>query len=142
MAIFGPMLGVAAIAGPVVGGAIVQADVFGLGWRFALAVNVPIACLALLAAWRFVPADGKSACAGGIDWVGALLIASASGLPVLPLVQGQANGWRPWTWARLTAAGAGLLIFSPRQRSRLPARQAPIVTPWISAKTAFHPGII
>src|SRR3546814_19247219 len=43
MAIFGPMLGVAAIAGPVVGGAIVQADVFGLGWRFALAVNVPIA---------------------------------------------------------------------------------------------------
>src|SRR3546814_7686251 len=69
MAIFGPMLGVAAIAGPVVGGAIVQADVFGLGWRFALAVNVPIACLALLAAWRFVPADGKSACAGGIDWV-------------------------------------------------------------------------
>src|SRR3546814_7200620 len=85
MAIFGPMLGVAAIAGPVVGGAIVQADVFGLGWRFALAVNVPIACLALLAAWRFVPADGKSACAGGIDWVGALLIASASGLLVLPL---------------------------------------------------------
>src|SRR3546814_18587567 len=87
MAIFGPMLGVAAIAGPVVGGAIVQAAVFGLGWRFALAVTVPIACPALLAHWRFVPADGKSASAGGMDWVGALLISTASGLPVLTPVQ-------------------------------------------------------
>src|SRR3546814_18573407 len=77
-----------------------------------------------------------------MDWVGALLIASASGLLVLPLVQGQANGWRPWTWASLTAAGAGILLFSRQQRSRMRRGQAPLVEPGLFDPPAFTARII
>ena len=85
MAIFGPVLGIASVAGPVLGGAIVNADIFRLGWRFAFAVNVPIACGALAIAWRYLPRDRRTSEKQDFDLVGSLIVPAASGLLLLPL---------------------------------------------------------
>lgn len=141
LAIFGPLMGAAAIAGPVVGGGIVSADILGLGWRAALAVNAPIALAALLVAWKFVPRDRPDAYVGHVDLMGAVLIASASGLFVLPLIQGQEAGWPMWTWISLGMSTAGFAAFVLQQQRRVRRNLTPLVEPGLFAKPAFTAGV-
>src|SRR3954451_19735040 len=46
-AIFGPVMGLAAVAGPLLGGAIVDADLLNTGWRAIFLINVPVGLAAL-----------------------------------------------------------------------------------------------
>jgi MFS family permease len=50
LGILGGTIGVATIAGPLVGGLIIQANVLGLDWRPIFLINVPIGVLAITAA--------------------------------------------------------------------------------------------
>ena len=72
----------AAAAGPVVGGLLVQ-----FSWRWVFLVNIPVGLLALAATARFVP-DSRDPVRGPIpDLVGAVLAALAIGTLALALVQ-------------------------------------------------------
>lgn len=52
--LLGMTLGLAALAGQVLGGWMVHADLFGSGWRSIFLINVPIGLLAIVAA-RYIP---------------------------------------------------------------------------------------
>src|SRR6201999_1877645 len=56
---FGALGGLAASLGPVVGGLLIKANVFGWDWRPIFLINVPIGIFGLLAAVKYLP-DGKS----------------------------------------------------------------------------------
>ena len=49
MSLYGLALGLAAVGGQVIGGALVETDVAGLGWRSCFLINVPIGLAALAA---------------------------------------------------------------------------------------------
>jgi EmrB/QacA subfamily drug resistance transporter len=93
--------GLAAAAGPVVGGLLVAAS-----WRWVFLVNVPIGLAALVIGWRRLPhVPGHPVPAP--DALGALLITGGVGALVLGLVKGGSWGWAdPRTLATL---GAGAL---------------------------------
>ncbi|HEY3612243.1 MAG TPA: MFS transporter, partial [Gaiellales bacterium] len=40
--IFGPVIGGSAVLGPIIGGLLVDADLFGTGWRLVFLVNLPV----------------------------------------------------------------------------------------------------
>jgi MFS family permease len=96
LSIYGMALGLAAIGGQVIGGALVQADVAGLGWRACFLINVPIGIAALAAAPRVIP-ESRAAGAGRLDLGGAALLAGALVAILVPLVEGQSHGWPLWT---------------------------------------------
>lgn len=78
----------AAAAGPVVGGLLVQAS-----WRWVFLVNIPIGIIAIVAAARLIP-DSRDPDAGPVpDLAGAVLAALAVGALALGLVQGESWGW-------------------------------------------------
>lgn len=52
---FGPLLGIFAVGGPVLGGLIIDADLFGLGWRPMFLINIVIGGLGLLLAIKVLP---------------------------------------------------------------------------------------
>src|SRR3954462_13244117 len=54
-AAFGPVMGLAAIAGPILAGWLVTADLLGTGWRMIFLINLPVGLLGLLGALRFMP---------------------------------------------------------------------------------------
>nr|VUD31047.1 major facilitator family transporter [Raoultella sp. NCTC 9187] len=64
--LLGMILGLAAIAGQVLGGWMVHADLFGLGWRSIFLINVPVGVLAIITA-RWIP---ESCARTGPDWTG------------------------------------------------------------------------
>src|SRR5262249_38383349 len=54
-AAFGPVMGLAAIAGPILAGWLTQADLLGTGWRMIFLINVPLGLIGLVGALRFMP---------------------------------------------------------------------------------------
>ncbi|MGI3779768.1 MAG: MFS transporter [Janthinobacterium lividum] len=138
--VFGPVLGLGGIIGPVLGGGLIQADLFGLGWRLVFLVNVPIGIAAALVAWRILPhRHGDRAVS--VDVPGAALVALSSALLVLPLNGGQDDGWPWWTWTCLALSVAGFGLFVVQQRRAAAAGQVPLVTPSIFTRAAYRVGL-
>src|SRR3954469_15362650 len=79
--------GLAAAAGPVVGGLLVAAS-----WRWVFLVNVPIGLAALAVGWRRLPALPGQPVARP-DAIGAALITGGVATLVLGLVKGASWGW-------------------------------------------------
>src|SRR5205807_4462166 len=79
--------GIAAAAGPVVGGLLVAAS-----WRWVFLVNVPIGLVALAIGWRRLPrVPGHPV--PRPDALGALLVTGGVGALTLGLVKGGSWGW-------------------------------------------------
>ena len=102
---YATVMGVAAASGQLIGGLLIHLDIAGSGWRSIFLVNVPFGIAALVAAPRLLPDTRISS--RPPDVVESLLVAGTLTALVLPLVQGQGQGWPLWTW--LTLAGAAVL---------------------------------
>jgi len=103
LAWFGVTMGVGFVSGQILGGGLIQADIFGLGWRAIFLVNVPVGVLALVAAALVVPpAWGQRR--PRLDPLGALGVSASIALALVPLTLGRDQGWPPWTWVSLAAA--------------------------------------
>jgi EmrB/QacA subfamily drug resistance transporter len=104
--LLGMTLGLAAIAGQVLGGFLVEGNLFGLGWRIVFVVNVPIGIGAAIFS-RSIP-ESKAIDAVGVDWPGVGLATLGLLLLLIPLLEGPNSGWPHWTW--LSLAGAVLIV--------------------------------
>jgi MFS family permease len=114
---FGAVIGSATVAGQIVGGAIVSADIAGLSWRPAFLINVPIGLVGLVLARRVVP-ETRAERAVRLDVPGASLLALTVLLLLVPLSVGRDAGWPPWCWISLAAApaaGAGFVAVQSRK---------------------------
>src|SRR5437763_11002512 len=76
------MTSLAIIAGPLLGGWLVQA----VSWRAVVYINLPIAAVTLLIVWLKVPALPPTV-TGGIDWAGTALITLALGAATFALIE-------------------------------------------------------
>lgn len=94
LALFGLVGGLASIAGPVLGGLLIEADLFGLGWRLVFLINLPVGLFALISGWHFLP-DRRSARPAGFDAAGMALFGGAVLALLWPLTRAEAGwGWR------------------------------------------------
>lgn len=107
-------MGLAAVFGQLVGGLLIQADLFGLGWRACFLINVPIGAAALAVTWRTVP-ESRAAGAVRLDLGGAALVTLALAATLLPLIEGREQGWPAWTWVSFALAVALLLAYARRR---------------------------
>ncbi|MGH1412940.1 MAG: MFS transporter [Pelagimonas sp.] len=101
--LFGMVSGLGAVAGPLIGGLLVSADVFGLGWRPIFLINLPLGLVSLTGALVLLP-KVKASTHASIDWIGSALFASAIVALTYPLIEGRSLGWPVWAF--------GLMAFS------------------------------
>ncbi|HEU4946545.1 MAG TPA: MFS transporter [Kribbella sp.] len=128
MAMFGVAGGLAAALGQILGGVLVSADVFGLGWRAVFLVNVPVGLVALGAAVRLLP-ETRAAHRLRVDVTGAGLLALALVLLLLPLTEGRPLGWPAWTWASLAATIPAVAVLGLHQHRTERSGAAPLIPP-------------
>lgn len=107
---YGAVQGLASIAGPLLGGLLVGADLFGLGWRSIFWINVPICLVALIVGSRVLP-ESRAPRRSAFDLVGAGLAAAGTLLLLLPLIQSTSWGWAWHSYALLGAAAAVIAAF-------------------------------
>ncbi|REH23330.1 MULTISPECIES: MFS transporter [unclassified Streptomyces] len=105
---FGPAIGLGAVLGPIVAGFLVDADLFGTGWRSVFLINLPIGVAVIVGAVLLLP-EGKAPVRPKFDVVGMALVTSGLTLLIFPLVQGRERGWPAWAFV-LMLAGAAVLV--------------------------------
>lgn len=104
--LYGAVLSLANVLGPVMGGLLTEADLFGLSWRPIFLINVPVGLAVLLLGRRFIP-ESTARKADRPDLTGMALSALAVVLIVFPLTEGHLHHWPLWCFVLL---GAGLLV--------------------------------
>ena len=52
---FGPIMGLAAVLGPILAGFLIDADLFGTGWRMIFLINVPVGVVGAILAVKYLP---------------------------------------------------------------------------------------
>lgn len=116
---FGLSISLAAVTGPLIGGLLVTADIYGSGWRPIFLINVPIGIVAVAAGLRLIPPIAPHR---GLrnDVLGIILAAASVFLLIFPLVEGRSYGWPVWSFAMMAAAlpAAFLFVLWERMRAR------------------------
>src|ERR1700761_9302081 len=87
--VFGPVMGLAAVTGPLVGGGLVNLDVLGTGWRALFLGNVPLGLGARAAGRRFLPKTAPATPGLRLDAPSVTLAMVGGFALVYPLIQGR-----------------------------------------------------
>lgn len=140
LALVGVVGGLSAVAGPVVGGLLIQANIWDLGWRSVFLINGPVGLFAAIMAWRLLP-ENRSDTARGIDAGGTAFFGMAIASLMVPLVRGSDFGWEFWQFALLLASPL-LLRFGWRRTARREARDESVsFSPGLFADRQFRLGL-
>lgn len=117
---YSAVIAVGAVAGQIVGGLLVSADILGTGWRPVFLVNVPVGVLVAVLVPRLMPADGPRG-TRRLDLLGLSIAVPSVFLIVLPLVLGHEDGWPAWSFVCI-ALGLALAAVFVRVERRVAAR--------------------
>ncbi|GGS83572.1 MFS transporter [Planobispora rosea] len=134
LSLYAAVISGAAIAGQVLGGLLVSADLLGTAWRPVFLVNVPIGLGLLVAGRRLLPASEPGA-RRPLDLPGLVTLSAAVSLLVVPLVLGHEQHWPLWGWVTMAGSAvlAGVFVAVERRAAAplAPARvlRAPGVVP-------------
>jgi EmrB/QacA subfamily drug resistance transporter len=141
--IFGGVIGVASISGPLLGGLLIQADLHiggtALLWRPIFLVNLPIGIGAVIAASIYLR-ESRAPDAPRLDIPGMLLATAGLFLIAYPLVEGRDAGWPLWAYLMLAGGFAVLVIFGRYIRARAARGGSPLVEPKLFGDRAFVVG--
>ncbi|MEV4659259.1 MFS transporter [Micromonospora sp. NPDC049301] len=138
--VFGPAMGLASVAGPVLAGGLISADLWGTGWRMIFLINLPLGLFAVVAGARFLPA-GRESAARRLDLPGAVLAAVAALLLVYPVVQGRELDWPAWVFL-LIALALVLFVGFARYEAGVQRRGGdPLIVPTLFGNRAFTGGL-
>lgn len=134
--LFGTISSLGVVVGPIVGGALISADIAGLGWRLAFLINIPLGISALIGAVRLVP-ELKTDTKTTPDWIGTALFSCAALLLVLPLIEGRVLGWPWWSFAALAASVPTAFAFIAFQRIRDKCGYSTLMPPGLLADRIY-----
>ncbi|WP_185036595.1 MDR family MFS transporter [Streptomyces candidus] len=122
--IFGAVFAVGTVAGPLVGGVLV--DTPWLGWRWCFFIGVPFALFGILLLQRTLklPTVRREV---KIDFLGAfLIVAGVCALLIWTSLGGHQFEWASWQTAALTGGGVLLLVAAVFVEARVPEPVIPL----------------
>jgi MFS family permease len=111
MGSIGPVMGLAAVCGPILAGVLIHADLFGSSWRAVFLVNLPLSIAVL--AMAPVLLEDRAPRRPSLDPAGTAVLIAGTALIVYPLIR------VPFTAAGGVAIAAGLalvVVFAVLQR--------------------------
>ncbi|MEU6505066.1 MFS transporter [Streptomyces sp. NPDC046942] len=141
MSLYGATAGLAMVAGQILGGVLVAADIAGTGWRSVLLVNVPVVVVGYVLALRVVP-ETRSQRPEPVDGPGTVLLAVSLLTLLAPLTEGRAAGWPLWTWLSLAAFPFAAGAFWAVERRADRAGRTPLVPPSLLALVSLRRGLV
>ncbi|MCI3269816.1 MFS transporter [Streptomyces cylindrosporus] len=141
MGLYGATAGLSMVAGQILGGVLVAADIAGTGWRAVFLVNVPVVVVGLVLAARGVP-ETRSQHPEPVDGPGTVLLTAALLALLAPLTEGRTAGWPLWTWLSLAAFPFLTAAFYLVERREDRRGRTPLVPPSLFALTSLRRGLV
>lgn len=140
MGLFGMLAGLAASLGPIIGGFLIEANIFGWDWRPIFLINLPVGIAAIIAGMKYLP-EGKSEHPLHIDIKGTFLIIIALSLMVFPLIQGRELDWPIWTIAMMAASIPALMLFGWYENRKHKIDKSALIVPSLFKIRSFISGL-
>jgi EmrB/QacA subfamily drug resistance transporter len=105
---FGAIVGLGAVSGPLLGALLTQGNLFGLEWRPIFLINLPVGIAGVLLGRKFIT-ESKAPKALRLDLVGVALVTLGLLMLIYPLTRGRELDWP--LWGHLCMAGS-LVVFA------------------------------
>lgn len=105
--LFGAVVGLGAVSGPLLGALLTEWNLLGLQWRPIFLINLPVGIAGLLLGRRFIT-ESKAPRALKLDLVGVALVTLGLLMLLYPLTRGRELGWPLWGYASMAGA---LVVF-------------------------------
>lgn len=138
---YGTFAGIATVSGPLLGGLLMQGDLFGLDWRPIFLINLPVGLATFVAALLFVR-ESRDEHPPQLDLTGVGIVTVALLLLLYPLVEGHELGWPAWTFASMAASLPVLALFAAQQARRARRGDAALVPLGLFRERAFGGGVL
>lgn len=135
---FGPVMGLATVAGPILAGWLLHLNLFGSQWRAIFLINIPFGLVAGLLGRRVLPRHSGEDPNARLDLTGVGLLTAGSALLIVPLIQGRDLGWPVWTYVSMAASVVVFALFVGSER-RSPH---PVITPSLFHRRSFNVGLL
>ncbi|WP_327099430.1 MFS transporter [Nocardia vinacea] len=138
-ALYGATAGFAGMLGPILGGALVTADIGGLGWHSIFLMNLPIGVLAFVLGFKYLHL-GRPLERDRLDLGGVALSTMSLFALLAALADIQQNGWRPWPFGVVAASFALGAVFFVYERRLVRRGGSPLVRLDLFADRGFAIG--
>ncbi|MFI5620765.1 MFS transporter [Streptomyces sp. NPDC051567] len=137
---FGAIVGLGAVSGPILGALLTEWDLFGLGWRPIFLINLPVGIAGVILGHKFIT-ESKAPKALRLDLVGVVLATLALVLLIFPLTQGREHGWPLWGFLCMGAAPLVFAAFLRYEKYKVEKDGSPLVELSLFKVRSFAAGI-
>jgi len=140
LSFYGATFGLASVAGQLLGGVLVSANLFDLGWRSVFLINLPVIVLAIPAA-SLLLRENRAEKSGVLDIPGAILLAAGLLAFVLPLIEGREKHWPWWCIILLITSIPLLSVFWRYEKKKELRGASPLIYPSLLMKGGLRKNV-
>lgn len=137
---FGAVVGLGAVSGPLLGALLTQWDILGLGWRPIFLINLPVGIAGLILGRRFID-ESRAPHALRLDLIGMLLATGGLLMLLYPLITGREHNWPTWGFVSMAASLAVFAGFIAYEKNKSRKDGAPLVELSLFRVKSFAAGI-
>ncbi|EFL32770.1 transmembrane efflux protein [Streptomyces viridochromogenes DSM 40736] len=137
---FGAVVGLGAVSGPVLGALLTEWDLFGWGWRSIFLINLPVGVAGLVLGSRFI-SESKAPRALKLDLVGVALVTLGLLMLIYPLTRGRELGWPTWGYVSMAGSLVVLAVLVAYEKRKAARDGSPLVELSLFRVKSFAAGI-
>ncbi|MFE9632361.1 MFS transporter [Streptomyces sp. NPDC006463] len=137
---FGAIVGLGAVSGPMLGALLTQWNLFGLEWRPIFLINLPVGIAGVILGRKFIT-ESKAPNALRLDLVGVVLATAAMVMLIYPLTQGRENDWPLWGFVCMGAVPLVIVGFIAYEKHKIRKDGSPLVELSLFKVRSFAGGI-
>ncbi|GAA1583058.1 MFS transporter [Streptomyces globosus] len=137
---FGAIVGLGAVSGPMLGALLTQWNLFGLEWRPIFLINLPVGIAGVLLGRAFIT-ESKAPRALRLDLVGVVLATLGLVMLIFPLTHGRENDWPLWGFISMVAAPFVFVAFITYEKYKIRKDGSPLVELSLFKIRSFAGGI-
>ncbi|MER7716977.1 MFS transporter [Streptomyces flaveolus] len=138
--LFGAIVGLGAVSGPLLGALLTEWNLFGLEWRPIFLINLPVGIAGLILGSRFIT-ESKAPRALKLDLVGVALVTLGLLMLIYPLTRGEELGWPLWGYVSMGGAFVVLAVLVAYERRKSARDGSPLVELSLFRVKSFAAGI-
>ncbi|MCX4511453.1 MFS transporter [Streptomyces sp. NBC_01619] len=137
---FGAIVGLGAVSGPLLGALLTQWNLFGLEWRPIFLINLPVGVAGVILGRKFI-AESRAEKALRLDLVGVALVTTGLLMLVYPLTRGRELDWPLWGHLCMAASPLVFAVFVAYEKRKTRKDGSPLVELSLFRVKSFAAGI-
>lgn len=137
---FGAIVGLGAVSGPMLGALLTEWNLLGLEWRPIFLINLPVGIAGVILGAKFIT-ESKAPKALRLDLIGVVLATLALVMLIFPLTHGRENDWPLWGFVCMGAAPLLFVGFIAYEKYKIRKDGSPLVELSLFSIKSFAGGI-